>query len=146
MTFGHITILSGMAILLAGTPFFMSVLKAVTSSDMQPTFNTLFLFGIYIGWIVLLLASYRFVFAAASPNHRLDLPETFKRGASILALQITLTFVAACAIRNRSASIGEVVICAASTVALLAISILIARHIGMLRRPYDEWLTLKIAE
>lgn len=145
MTLGHKLILVAMA-MLAAAPLLMAVFNAVKSSGMQTQHFTVFLVGSLIGWPVLFLASYHFVFAAAGQDPGLDWPATLKRGATILGLQIALTFFAASAIANRVATIGQVVACTASTVALLAISALIARRIGVLRRPYDQWLTLNIAE
>ena len=144
MTLGHITILTAMA-MLAAVPLFISMYSATTSGT-PAAHMTVCLVGTLVGWCALLLASSRFVFAAARPDHQFNWPGTLTRGAVILALQIGLTFFVAFAMANRCATIGAVVTCAASTVALLAISLLIARYIGVLRRPYDEWLTLEVTE
>jgi hypothetical protein len=144
MTLGHKMILIGVAMLVYA-PLFMSMYSATTVGR-QAIHLAAFVVGTFIGGPALIFASYRFVFAAADPDHRLDWPGTLKRGATIIALQIALAFFAVFTIADRCATIREFVGCAASTVALVVVSGLIARYIGVLRRPYDEWLTLNIAE
>jgi hypothetical protein len=145
MTLGHKTILIGMAVL-NFAPLLISMYSAVTTSDMQSKRSAVCFIGGQIGGLALLLACYHFVFAAASSDDRLDRSGMLKRGATILAMQMALTYFFTFAIANRVATIGDVIISATSTIALLAVSTLIARRIGVLRRPYDEWLTLNIAE
>jgi hypothetical protein len=144
MTLGHISVLSLMA-MLALVPLLMSLLFALKNAA-APTPDPLFVLGMLIGWPALLVASYRFVFAAATPDAHLPWFGTLRRGAVVLALQIALICLAVAAIVNRSPTIREIVTCASATVVFLAVSTLVARWIGVLRRPYDEWLTLKIAE
>jgi hypothetical protein len=143
MTFGHISMLSGTAIL-TGVPFLMSVLSAVKTSGPQPIFNPFLCLGGLVGWPLLLVASYRFVFGAATSDHRVNGPATLQRGAAVLGLQIALMFLVAWLIAHRSATAREFVTCVVSTLMFLAVSILVARCVAILRRPYDPWLTLSI--
>lgn len=140
MTLGHKTILSAMATL-AYAPFLLSLYSA-TTLDTPAIHLMLSMVGAVLGSLWLLLVSYRFVFETASPEEGWGWPATLKRGAQVFALQFGLMFFIAFAVGNRVATLGEVVVCAACTVATLSVATLIARSIGVRRRPYDEWLTL----
>ena len=118
----------------------------LVKSGMQTRHVELALAGNLVGESAFVLACYYFVFAAAAPDDRLDWWGTLTRGAIILALQIGLAFFATFCIASRVVTIGEMATCAASTAALVAISGFIARSVGVLRRSYDEWLMLDIAE
>ncbi len=145
MTLGHKMILIAAAILpFMPLPIYMYIVLA--ESGMQTQHVELALAGNLVGESAFVLACYYFVFAAAAPDDRLDWWGTLTRGAIILALQIGLAFFATFRIASRVVTIGEMATCAASTAALVAISGFIARSVGVLRRSYDEWLMLDIAE
>lgn len=144
MTMGHKTLLSAMATLSA-TPLFLSMHSALASVDMEAVHPALSTAGTFVGCLVLLLCSYRFVFAAANSEESFDWPGAMKRGGVILALQLGMAFFLAATIADRAATSREVLNCVTLALAFLIGSGLIARWISVLRRPYDEWLKLDIA-
>jgi hypothetical protein len=144
MTLGHKMILTVMATLLYA-PFQISMYRA-TQRGMPAAHLALASVVIPIGGLSLLLACYYFVFAAACPNDGLHWRGNLKRGAIIFSLQMILVFVSAFAIANHAAPRGDIAVCAGASVALLMVATLIAKQVSKLRRPYDPWLALDIAE
>jgi hypothetical protein len=49
-------------------------------------------------------------------------------------------------IANRPATAAEIATSIATSIAILLASFAVARRVGVLRRPYDQWLVLKIAD
>ncbi|BCM93028.1 hypothetical protein IAD21_04915 [Abditibacteriota bacterium] len=143
MTLGHKIILSALATLLT-TPLFLSMHSGLLTAEMQPAHAIAALVGTTIGCWTLLFASYHFVFTAASHVPHEGGSGTLKRAATILALHLALAFFIAFTISNRSATPIELLTCAVSTLTLLIASQLITARIGVLRRSYDDWLTLNI--
>ncbi len=143
LTLGHASILCIVANL-GYIPLLVAVYSASTRG-IPAVHLPMALLGAFIGCPALLFAFYQLVFGMAAPDYRLNWTDLLKRGATIVALQSALACLFTVAIADRSATSREVVICAVSTVALLAAMTLIARRVGVLRRPYDQWLTLQIA-
>ena len=147
MTLMHTAILAAAAGFIVGVPVYMSqTVRDVLTHSAPAAHVETFLVGLLVGFYAMMLASYRFVFAAAAPGDRTNWRGILWRGALIVAMQIGSTFFTAAAGAGRSATAGEVIACATATIALLAAMGFIARRIGILRRPYDPWLSLNIAE
>jgi len=144
MTLGHKTILSIVANLLC-SPLLISMFSITTRGRPAENLALSFFFAT-IGSLTLLLLCYRFVFAAARADRVFDWRGAVGRGVVILALQIAMVFLIAFGISNRQASAGELAVNAGLTIILLAFSAIVGRWVGELRRPYDEWLKLRIVE
>jgi hypothetical protein len=145
MTMTHISILSAMAILSA-VPLFVTMDQILKTTGMQTAHRLAFVAGAMLGSWTLLGISSRLVFAAARSDHPLNWGAILLRVLVILALQIGLAFFIAAAIADRAANLREVGVSAGATLAILALSIIVARGMSVLRRPYDQWLMLDIAE
>lgn len=83
---------------------------------------------------------------AARAEARFDWRGAMARGAVILVLQVAMACLTIFGIADRQASAGELAANAAVSVALLGFAGVVGRWVGDLRRPYDGWLRLKIAE
>jgi len=89
--------------------------------------------------------SCRFVMAATDPQKQPNFRQTLRRAIAMVALQIAFTLVTTAAGLDRLPTITAFIGSIAITVALLIFSILAARRVASMRRPYDEWLMLDLA-
>jgi len=147
MTLGHVAVLMLLAGLLTGNPFYLSsTIRNAITKGVPLAHVTAFFLILLIGLQIILLASCRFVFAIADPEPKWDWIGNIRRGISIIFLQIGLIYCMTAAAVNGLPAADQIAACGATTVLMLMLSTLVARHIGKSRRAYDEWLDLDIAE
>ena len=145
MTLGHVSILMLLAGLLTGNPFYLSPVRNMITHGIPLAHVTAFFLILLVGLQLNLLASGRFIFAAAGHDPQLNWFGNTRRAAAVVALQIGLACCITAAAVNRLPSAEQIVACAGTAVLLLVASALVARHVGKLRRAYDEWLGLDIS-
>ncbi|MGA2442495.1 MAG: permease prefix domain 1-containing protein, partial [Tepidisphaeraceae bacterium] len=147
ITLLHISILSGVAGLLSAVPCYMAapVRNSLTNWGVEPAHPGPFFLGVLIIWQAIVFMSFRYVLAAADPHKRPDLLATLRRAGAVVVLQIAFTLAATVTARDRAPTFAEIISNIAVTSMLLIGSMLVARKVASLRRPYDEWLTLDVA-
>ncbi len=148
MTHTHTIIVAILAGFIVGLPLYtLQIVRDVLTRSGPPAAHVeLFLVGMLAGTYVLMFVAYRFVFAAASPASEWNLRRLLWRGMLIFALQIGLAFFATASAAVRAPTIGEVAAVAIVSLATLLVAGFAGLRVGIRRRPYDEWMRLKIAE
>jgi hypothetical protein len=144
---GHLSILCAVAGLLSAVPSYAlaPIRNGLNRSGTAPVHPGLFFLGLLVLWQSIFLLSCRFVIAEASPLNRPPLRATLRRAAALIAAQIALAIVAAATAVDRLPTRDEIIGSIGITSMFLLGSVLVARQVASLRRPYDEWLTLDIA-
>jgi hypothetical protein len=90
--------------------------------------------------------SFRFVVMAADAHKTYPLSATLMRAAAVAAPQFFYVILATDAASNWLPTLGEVALNIAITGGLLVGTYLLARRVAALRRAYDEWLSIDLAE
>ncbi len=146
MAMGHSVILQVFAVLQIGIPIYLSAdIRGVLSGQgAQPIHLTAFFISFLVGLELLFILSVRFVLAAAAPAPQFDWVRVLKLGAINLALQTAVLFIATAAQVDRQPTIGLMAVPVGAGVVLQAISVAVARRIGVARQAYDEWFELGV--
>lgn len=133
---------------LIGLPLYtLQIVRDVLTRSGRPVAHVeLFLIGMLVGAYLLMFLGFRFVFAAAAPEAERNLHGLLWRGLLIFALQIGMACFATAVGADRAPTIGEAIVVAAVSLAMLLVAGFVGWRIGIRRRPYDEWMQLDIAE
>ncbi|HEY2585085.1 MAG TPA: hypothetical protein VGI81_04885 [Tepidisphaeraceae bacterium] len=142
----HASLLVLLAGPLAGLPCYTpQIVRDVLTHTGKPAHVMAFFVGVLVGLNVMILASYRLVFAAAEPGRLLWRPRVIGLAALVLGMQIAFQFFVAAAAADRLPTAGDLAASVTITVVLLVCSLLLSRGVARLRQPYEPWLSLEVA-